>query len=239
MVGYHECRTCYSLQTDDPHWLAEAYEDCSLSVTDTGAVQRNLENLAACYAVSRIMKARNVIDIGGGDGLLCRLLRDYRINCYVQDKYATPTYARGFTSPDFETPDLVIGFEVLEHYANPQSDLNALFENHPRSVLLSTVLFSNQNQDWWYLSPESGQHVFFYSRHAMTMIAQKYGYELVMCGGFILFTRGASRLQKRLCKTLLNNLVLRLLKSAIFLLPAPGALQDHLMQVEQSKRAEN
>ena len=47
----------------------------------------------------------------------CAGCRDYDLNCYVKDKYATPTYAQGFTDQDFSVPDLIIGFEVLEHFS--------------------------------------------------------------------------------------------------------------------------
>mgnify|MGYP001320862266 CR=1 FL=1 len=59
---------------------------------------------------------KNVIDFGGGEGLLCRMLRDYGANCYVMDKYREPTYGEGFTEPDFKSPDLLLAFELLEHF---------------------------------------------------------------------------------------------------------------------------
>lgn len=237
-VSYYKCSHCLSLQTEKPYWLDEAYKKNNLSNTDTGAAQRNLHNLAACYTISKLISAKNVIDIGGGDGLLCRLLRDYKINCYVKDKYATPTYGQGFTEEDFNTPDLIIGFEVLEHYQNPIADLDDLFRYKPHALLLSTAIFTNEKQDWWYLSPESGQHVFFYSKKAIAMIAAKYKYELVVSGGYILFIRNPPLLTKIASKILLKGLVVRLLKSIILLLPTPGVRQDHLFQVEKSKQAQ-
>ncbi len=111
-VAYYECQECKSLQTENPYWLDEAYHS-SLSPLDTGAAQRVLRNLAAAFAVSKLFRINNAVDVGGGDGLLCRFLRDYGINCFMTDKYATPAYAQGFTNPDFESPDLIFGFEVL------------------------------------------------------------------------------------------------------------------------------
>jgi 2-polyprenyl-3-methyl-5-hydroxy-6-metoxy-1,4-benzoquinol methylase len=234
-ISYYKCSHCHSLQTEKPYWLHEAYKKNTFFNTDTGAVQRNLHNLAACFTISKLIKTKNVIDIGGGDGLLCRLLRDYKINCYVKDKYAIPTYGLGFTEENFNKPDLIIGFEVLEHYPNPISDLEDLFSRQPRALLLSTAIYNNEKQDWWYLSPESGQHVFFYSKKAMTMIAAKYEYELIISGGFILLVKNLSPLTKVVAKILLKALVLRLLKSIIFFLATPGVWQDHLLQVEKSK----
>jgi len=235
-VSYYKCCHCHSLQTEKPYWLDEAIKN--QIYTDTGAAQRNLHSLAACYTISKLLNAKNVIDIGGGDGLLCRLLRDYKINCYVKDKYATQTYGQGFTEENFNIPDLIIGFEVLEHYPNPIADLDDLFSYQPHALLLSTNIFTNQKQDWWYLSPESGQHVFFYSKKAMVMIAAKYKYELVVSGGFILFVKNPSLLTKIASKILLKGLVLRLLKPLILFLPTPGVWQDHLLQVEKSKQAQ-
>ena len=234
-VEYYECDDCESLQTETPYWLDEAYANNSLVNTDTGAAQRNLHNLAACLAISRLIKAKNVIDIGGGDGLLCRLLRDYSINCYVQDKYATPTYARGFTVPDFDVPNLIIGFEVLEHFPNPINDLENLFTHKPNALLLSTAIYTNQKEDWWYLVPESGQHVFFYSKKAMEMIAERFSYDLIISGGFFLFIKQTSIFEVIMAKLLLKEKVVRLLSALVMLLPAAGVWKDHLIQIEKSK----
>src|SRR5271165_5555522 len=184
-VAYYECTDCNSLQTEDPYWLSEAYER-SLSNLDTGAAQRVLRNLAASYAVAKLFGVKNAIDIGGGDGLLCRFLRDYGINCFVKDKYAAPTYAQGFTEPDFSVPDLVLAFEVFEHFQNPKADLTALLGMGSSLFLVSTCLYTNQKGDWWYLAPEGGQHVFFYSKKALHLIARRYGCELFICGSIAL-----------------------------------------------------
>lgn len=230
-VRYSQCLDCRSLQTESPYWLGEAYAR-NLSNLDTGAVQRNLHNLAACYAIARLFRLRNALDFGGGDGLLCRLLRDYGINCFVRDKYASPAYAQGFTEPDFRTPDLVLAFEVLEHLTDPAAQLEELFQADPPVVLASTDLFSTQAQDWWYLAPESGQHVFFYSRQALQLIAAKYRYELMVSGGFILFVKPArlTRLRSLLARLLLAGRICRLIRARLALLPATGVWRDHLQQ---------
>ena len=69
--------------------------------------------------IAKLYNLKNVIDIGGGDGLLCRLLRDYEINCYVKDKYSEPKYGQGFTEQNFKKTDLIISFEVLEQLVRP------------------------------------------------------------------------------------------------------------------------
>ena len=67
-VNYMRCADCHSLQTERPYWINEAYTN-SLAKLDTGAAQRTLVNLAAAYAVARVLKQNDVVDFGGGDGL--------------------------------------------------------------------------------------------------------------------------------------------------------------------------
>jgi len=114
-------------------------------------------------------------------------------------------YGQVFTEENFNKPDLVIGFEVLGHYPNPITDLEDFFNQRPRALLLSTAIFTNERHDWGYLSPESGQHVFFYSKKVITMIAEKYEYDAIISGGFILFIKNPSSLTKTTARILLKS----------------------------------
>ena len=237
-VRYFECSDCLSLQTEEPYWLEEAYS-LNLSNLDTGAVQRNIQNLTASYVVAKLLGLRNVIDVGGGDGLLCRLLRDHEINCYVTDKYAVPLYAQGYSQPDFDNPDLLLAFEVFEHYINPGKELFELFSTYnPKVMLVTTTLYSGQKEDWWYLAPESGQHIFFYSKQALDIVAEKYGYELLLSGVYIIFVKKgrASALKKRILKRVLRGRVARILAAIISFLPTPGVWKDHEAQKASSEK---
>jgi hypothetical protein len=227
-VRYFECDRCVSLQTESPYWLDDAYGS-NLSILDSGAAQRNLQNLAAAYLVSKLFRVRDAFDFGGGDGLLCRLLRDYNVNCYVKDKYAVPTYSQGFTEPDFGVPNLVLAFEVLEHFAAPARELENLFQSRPKVLLASTGIYDHQRADWWYLASESGQHVFFYSEKAVRIIAARFGYSSLLSGGFLLFVRKSdhSAFKSFLARILLSRVVCRLLRGLILIMPAPGAWRDH------------
>jgi len=217
-VRYLKCASCHSMQTEAPYWLDEAYRT-NLSSLDTGAAQRNLRNLAASYAVAHVFGVRNLLDLGGGDGLLCRLLRDTGLNCYVRDRYAVPSYAQGFDQPDFDAPDMVTAFEVFEHLPHPAKDLAEFFSSQSRVVLVSTEVYASQGPDWWYISAESGQHVFFYSRQALILIGQKFGYSVLLSGEFILFIRtdidsgwlrfkASVFLKRRVCKLTAARLML-------------------------------
>ena len=237
-VAYYVCSDCGSLQTETPHWLEEAYSQ-NLSNLDTGAAQRNLRNLAACYAVARVLGLQRLLDIGGGDGLLCRLLRDRGLNCYVRDKYARPTYAQGFDEPDFDRPEMVMAFEVFEHLPQPAAELPAFFASGPQAVLISTELYTGQGPDWPYLAPESGQHVFFYSPQALALVAQQQGYTLLLSGEFTLFLKpGAARAwQVALLKLLLKRRLCRLVAAWLMLGSTPGVTADHELQKRRSPPA--
>jgi hypothetical protein len=233
-VGYWECAGCRSLQTDAPYWLDEAYGS-NLADIDTGAAQRNLNSLAASLLVVKLFGVRNAVDFGGGDGLLCRLLRDHGVNCYVEDKYARTTYAAGFTEPDFATPELLLSFEVFEHFVQPDVDLARIFAADAKVVFASTVLYKGQGPDWDYLAADAGQHVFFYSPDAVQRIAARFGYRAFIFGSFLLFLRPAlaSTAKVALLKFLLRGKALRLVRVAISALPKKGMAEDR----ERARRA--
>ncbi len=208
--------------------MQEAYQT-NLSILDTGAAQRNLANLAATYSVSRLLHLNDVVDFGGGDGLLCRLLRDYGVNCFVGDKYASASYARAFITPNFSRPGIILAFEVLEHFEHPRDDLKALFESNPHAILASTEIYSGQGPDWWYFAPQTGQHLFFYSEKSLHMIAKSYDYTLLMCSGRFLFLRPglAGGARRYFIRFLLEKHLLRVTSAVMRLMPTSGVSKDH------------
>jgi hypothetical protein len=199
--------------------------------------------LAASYSVARLLRLNDVIDFGGGDGLLCRLLRDYGINCFVADKYAEPKYAPGFALPTFKAPQSKLAFEVLEHLPNPANDLEALFDGEPSALLLSTMLYLGEGPQWSYLSPETGQHVFFYSRKAIDLIATQRGYDVFCAGAYILLTQPGLRLRASIAQVCLRRSLVRAIRAMMNLVPASGVTRDNeamrsalVEQISQSRQ---
>ena len=229
-ISYYLCKQCLSLQTENPHWIDEAYSS-NLAALDTGAAQRNIRNFIITICVAWTTKSKNIIDVGGGDGLLCRLLRDYNLNCFCVDKYAKPTYALLYDKPNFSTPDLVTGFEVIEHFPQPLEDLDSIFHLDPKFILLSTGIYKNQGEDWWYLTPDSGQHIFFYSKKSLAWIAKHFSYEIKILGSEILFYKKGTltlpKLRLLILQALLRQPFFSILKAIIFLIPARGHITDH------------
>ena len=158
MAQYFLCGNCLSLQTENPYWVADSYEK-NLSIFDTGAIQRVLYNASLSTWIIRVLKITNVVDFGGGDGILTRFLRDQHINCYVYDKYAPNSYAQGFELKSLDDVEFVLAFEVLEHFVEPRKELDSIFKNRPQFVLVSTNIYNGEDSNWSYLTPDSGQHV--------------------------------------------------------------------------------
>ena len=99
-------------------------------------------------------------------------------------------------------------------------------------LLVSTAIYTDQDSDWWYLSPESGQHIFFYSHQALEHIAQQKGYELHLIENFILFVRKdvTSPLKLTIFKRSLRGKLNRYLRYKIMRKPATGVWKDYLQQ---------
>lgn len=227
-VQYYRCLSCDALMTEEPYWLEEAYSS-SLCVLDVGAAARVMANFSAVMCLCRVFSIRSLIDFGGSDGLLTRMLRDYGLNAFSEDKYAKTTYARGYNAPEDMSPDLVSAFEVFEHMARPNDDLNYLFSKNPRVIIFSTDLYSGQSKDWSYLAPDEGQHIFFHTKKSLRMVGKKNNYEFIIIGRYKLFLRNDSYSAVRifLLKMILNIPLLSMVRAVLlFRYPSKYFMRD-------------
>ncbi|HEV2674877.1 MAG TPA: class I SAM-dependent methyltransferase [Aliidongia sp.] len=193
LVEYYVCPDCGALQTEQPYWLDEAYGN-AIAALDTGIVTRNLVAQAIVYLVERIVRpVGQLIDFGGGTGMLCRMLRDIGYDAWLMDRYADPVFARGFALGPDQVPEgpvaILSCFEVFEHFAEVGPDIDRLFALRPAVLVASTELYDGQGADWPYLVPETGQHIFFYGRRTMAFIAARHGYRYIGRGQFHFFLR--------------------------------------------------
>jgi hypothetical protein len=223
---YYVCINCGSLQISDVHWLEEAYGTGNLSSLDHGVMQRNLDNFCMVYFFSKIFSVKKILDFGGGTGILTRLLRDYGLDSFFSDRHVTHSVAPSFNSAIIVESDLRLAFEVLEHFINPAQDLNLLFDKHPKYIIISTELYANQGSDWPYLVPQSGQHIFFYSKKAMEFIAKKNGYKYLNVGGYGLFYRARRNIYLVKLVFTCSVIFMRPLRLLLFLLSPKGVQVD-------------
>ena len=194
-VRYFRCATCDLIETEPPFWLAEAYSQ-TLAALDTGALVRNqvCARLTLTVALIAGVGDRACLDFGGGHGVLVRMLRDFGLDFRWHDRFGENLFARGFGGSADEPHVLVTAFEVLEHFANVGAELDRLFRPGHGLILVSTLLHDGPADDWWYYTPESGQHVAFYSKRTMQYLAGRYGYRAYVGDAYTLFVHRDVRL---------------------------------------------
>jgi hypothetical protein len=173
-VKYFECDKCGYVQTEKPYWLSKAYEK-SINKYDTGVLRRNNQNLKIMIAILIAcgrLKGK-ILDFAGGHGILVRLLRDYGVNAFWQDKHSENLYAQGF-SYDKEEIDLISAFEVFEHLEFPHVDVINII-TQAQFVLISTEIMPKITptlKDWNYYGVEHGQHIGFYRVKTLVQLAE-------------------------------------------------------------------
>jgi hypothetical protein len=123
-----------------------------------------------------------------------------------------------------------MAFEVIEHFANPEQNLADLFAKDAQFYLFSTGIYNGESKDWWYLTPNTGQHIFFYSKNSLEIIARKHHLSCLIQGNLIFLYKGhsLSRLKLLIIRLLMRREITWLLRAIVVLLPAKGVQQDHL-----------
>ena len=176
-VTYYYCKECGLLKTEKPYWLDEAYHE-AIADTDTGLVNRNicnsniLEVILSCLSIDK----GTFLDVGGGYGLLTRLMRDKGFDCYTTDKYCHNLFAKTFEPSTHFEADALFGFEILEHIENPLQFLQTVFKDYRcKTMIFSILTFANTipSKDWWYYSFEVGQHITFYQPRTLSLLAER------------------------------------------------------------------
>jgi hypothetical protein len=192
-VAYYRCGECGFIQTEHPYWLNEAYA-APITAIDLGLLDRNYR-LAAITTrlINRVLKtAEPCVDYGGGYGVFVRLMRNRGIPFYHRDPMATNLFAAGFEACDTQTFALATAMEVFEHIVFPHEDLKVLDRTAPH-WLVTTELIPESTpaiSDWWYYMPETGQHISFYSRKSLQVLAARYERRVITCGkGLHFFTK--------------------------------------------------
>jgi hypothetical protein len=181
------------VQTEEPYWLEEAYAD-PINATDIGIVSRNAGLARICQGVILAFFDPNgaFLDHAGGYGLFTRAMRDAGFDFRQVDAFCPNLFARGFEAlAGSGTYEMVTAFELLEHVADPRRELEKLGALS-RNLLLSTVLLPREAPPpdaWWYYGVDHGQHVSFYTRRALTTLAEHLGRRLYSEGSLHLMTR--------------------------------------------------
>lgn len=184
-VQYFHCKGCGFIQTEKPFWLDRAYEQ-SINLTDTGYVTRNiyLSKKTLLLFVFLFGKRGKYVDYAGGYGILTRLMRDYGLDFFWQDRYTPNLFARGFEFHLEDKADAVTCFESFEHFVSPLEEISKILKIS-KNIFFSTRLIPNkipQPNMWEYYGLEHGQHISFYSVSTLKFIAQHFNLNLYTDG---------------------------------------------------------
>ena len=212
-VEYFKCTHCSFIQTENPYWIDESYSS-AITQLDIGLANRNydLAKKTSLIINTFFNKKANFIDFAGGYVLLVRLMRDNGFNFFRQDKYCDNLFAKHFdiTDASIQKFELATAFEVFEHLANPMQEIDEIL-SYSNSILFSTVLQPSENvnpSNWWYISPEIGQHIALYHYDSLKIIADLKGLNLYSDGKYLhLLTKNKinSTLFRFLCHNKIAN----------------------------------
>lgn len=192
-VQYFICPQCGYLRTESPYWLEEAYAS-AIARTDVGLICRNMQNskklMNICYFL--FGKEKKYIDISGGYGILCRMMRDCGFNYFWQDKYCQNLFAQGFEASANDTFSTASLFEVIEHTENPLQFIQSIFSEYKlNNLVFTTNLYTDEtlSEDWWYLAPETGQHISFFRKKTLAALAQALHLKFYSVSGMHIFSK--------------------------------------------------
>jgi hypothetical protein len=182
-ADYFKCTHCNFVQTSAPVWLKEAYTSAITSL-DIGLISRNiyLNEQVARIIDTFFPESQTMVDYGGGYGMFVRMMRDKGYNFYRQDLYCENLFAAYFDLEDAPGTrfDLLTSFEVFEHLLEPLEEVENMFRLSDTIIFTTLLTPSNIKdlEDWWYISPLTGQHIALYDKKTLNYIAEKFGRNL-------------------------------------------------------------
>lgn len=190
-VKYFHCSHCGFLQTEEPFWLEEAYDE-TINISDTGYMQRNLFLTKKMTFLLMLFFNKNgqYLDYAGGYGVFVRLMRDIGFDFYWDDKFTKNIFARGFEYEKAKMIEAITTFESFEHFVNPIEELEKMLYISKNIIFSTELLPSNipKPKEWWYYGLEHGQHISFYSEKTFKYIAHKYNLHYSNLGSIHILT---------------------------------------------------
>jgi hypothetical protein len=176
---YKHCPDCGLIQVDQPHWLEEAYSD-AITAHDIGLLNRNIRNskILTPYLFNTFGTRGVYLDTAGGYGLFTRLMRDIGFNFEHTDKFCENIFARSFECSQTKY-SAITAFELLEHVTDPgQFMQDEILPYSPENIIFSTETYTGAPppKTWWYYTFDTGQHISFYTKKSLEILAKKNGY---------------------------------------------------------------
>lgn len=178
------CSKCSFRFFAEPDWLEPSFSE-ELNEFDLGAVARCL--FVADFVTAIFPPRRNsykALDWGGGDGLLTRVLRERGVNCVWHDPFVKPRFVGDAIYEPNSHVEVTVASEVFLHLTDPVSVLRSLLSQSDLVIVTAVVPPKEMTAQWWYLMPETGQHVSFYPSIALEALAKQTNSRLCSDGRF-------------------------------------------------------
>ncbi len=189
-IQYYKCENCGIICTEKPYWLEESYST-AITSSDIGIISRNFSFTEGLKRIIPVIfpTAKSFLDYGGGYGIFVRRMRDLGFDFEWYDKYCENIFAKGHEQKKNHY-NVVTAFELFEHLEDPVNtckELLSLGDN----LIFSTELLPVPNpkpQEWWYYCTDHGQHIFFYEKKSLEMLAKMYNKHYYSINGFHIFS---------------------------------------------------
>ncbi|WP_026520074.1 class I SAM-dependent methyltransferase [Butyrivibrio sp. FCS006] len=184
---YYRCPTCGFIATETPYWLDEAYSS-AITNLDIYLVERNIKYGKRISALINTFfpNTKNCLDYGAGYGMFVRIMRDNGHNFEWYDKYCNNLFAQ-YHEKTSEKYDIITALEVFEHLPSPMREISNIFRMTDTLIFTTSTIPMRKKikkvEDWEYFAPEHGQHVSFYSKRTLEIIAAKYSKHYVGTNG--------------------------------------------------------
>lgn len=176
-IKYYLCPNCGFLQTEEPFWLEESYQE-AINSSDTGILQRNynFSKIVAVLIYYLFDKNSKFLDYAGGYGIFTRLMRDIGFDFYWSDKYAKNLLSQGFEDNKSNKYTLITCFECFEHFKSPLEEIENILKISKNLVFSTSLVHEDipTPDKWFYYGLDHGQHISFYQKKTLQYIAQKY-----------------------------------------------------------------
>lgn len=175
-IKYYKCPNCGFLSPETPFWVEESYQKEAISI-DPDRLKRNIyvKNLIMKLIKNFYTDDISILDFAGGEGLLTRFLRDENYNIFNYDKYSESLYSYEYNIKDLnKNYDLIISSEVLEHFSAPDEELGKILQYTDNYFFTTCIQPENDLENWFYLIPDNGQHISFYTTNSLAYLAEKY-----------------------------------------------------------------
>ena len=186
------CQKCGFCFVANPFWLSGSFYE-TLQPLDIGTVDRCSLVLDFVQAITRVSSWRadsKFIDWGGGYGLMTRMARDRGINMANFDPYVQPLFSSPANLDNLCPAQVIVASEVFLHIENPLDVLDQLLSFSPVVIITAVVPPDRVSPDWWYLMPDTGQHVSFYPVSTLKKMAEITRTHLISDGRFFhIFSR--------------------------------------------------